>query len=180
VRFVDAKIEWLSVLHHPRATATNQNHRRLGARLRSRSNQRVQAGADEYLLKPITWELLSSTIDRLLPAIPRPPRPKPSAERDSTLPRINCGASAVQFRSPEKAQSVTGGNTSCVEVRADGEIHHSRCRHRHSLASGSLDKEFGAQSMKLTLLITPYSLDHIQGLPFFSPAYNRKKISSAF
>src|SRR5438045_4867865 len=31
----------------------------------------LEAGADEYLLKPITWELLCDTIDRLLPATPR-------------------------------------------------------------------------------------------------------------
>src|SRR2546421_12411344 len=41
----------------------------------------LQAGADEYLLKPITWELLSSAIERLLPEIPRRSRPKPAAER---------------------------------------------------------------------------------------------------
>src|SRR4029450_2691489 len=31
----------------------------------------LQAGADEYLLKPITWETLSRTIEGLLPEIPR-------------------------------------------------------------------------------------------------------------
>src|SRR5213596_236311 len=33
----------------------------------------LQAGADDYLVKPITWELLSDAIERLLPAMPRLP-----------------------------------------------------------------------------------------------------------
>src|SRR5215467_6766131 len=33
----------------------------------------LEAGADEFLLKPITWEVLCDTIDRLLAAIPRGP-----------------------------------------------------------------------------------------------------------
>src|SRR4029450_2559822 len=48
----------------------------------------LQAGADEYLLKPLTWDLLSITIDRLLPEIPRRSRPEPTAERETTPSRI--------------------------------------------------------------------------------------------
>ena len=41
VRFVNAKIEWLSGMPlNSRATATNEDHRRLRPRLRGRSNQR--------------------------------------------------------------------------------------------------------------------------------------------
>src|SRR6476619_1141883 len=31
----------------------------------------LEAGADEYLVKPITWEILSSSIERILPETPR-------------------------------------------------------------------------------------------------------------
>jgi phosphoribosyl 1,2-cyclic phosphodiesterase/FixJ family two-component response regulator len=136
----------------------------------------LQAGADEYLLKPITWELLSSTIDRLLPEIPRHPKPKSAVESESIPARIRLWGVRGSIPVPGKSTVRYGGNTSCVEVRAEGEIIILDAGTGIRLLGLALDKEFGAQSMKLTLLITHTHWDHIQGLPFFSPAYNRKNL----
>ena len=67
-----------------------------------------------------------------------------------------------------------GGNTTCVELRADGEV--------IVLDSGSgirplgvaLEKEFQGRPINLSLLITHAHWDHIQGFPFFMPAYDPK------
>ena len=59
-----------------------------------------------------------------------------------------------------------GGNTSCVEVQlSDG--------HRIVLDAGSGIRPLGAAlgPCEATLLLSHYHWDHIQGLPFFTPAY---------
>src|SRR5712692_4113223 len=49
----------------------------------------LEAGADEFLLKPITWEVLRESIDRLLTLIPQRPRATASPEElGSAPPRI--------------------------------------------------------------------------------------------
>jgi phosphoribosyl 1,2-cyclic phosphodiesterase len=136
----------------------------------------LEAGADEYLLKPITWELLSGTIDRLLPEIPRRPDPKSVPERESVPARIRLWGVRGSIPVPGKGTVRYGGNTSCVEVRADGEIIILDAGSGIRLLGLALDKEFGPRSMKLTLLISHTHWDHIQGLPFFSPAYNQKNL----
>src|SRR6266478_4315386 len=136
----------------------------------------LQAGADEYLLKPVTWELLSATIDRLLPAIPRRPRPKGAAEGDSVPARIRLWGVRGSIPVPGKGTVHYGGNTSCGGVRADGEIIVLDAGSGIRLLGLALDKEFGSRSMKLTLLISHTHWDHIQGLPFFSPTYNQNNL----
>ena len=134
-----------------------------------------QAGADEYLLKPITWELLMSAVERLLPEIPRRPHVK-TAEAPSAPARVRLWGVRGSIPVPGPATVRYGGNTSCVELRADGEIIILDAGTGIRALGRALDKEFGAASMKLTLLITHTHWDHIQGLPFFSPAYNQKNL----
>ena len=64
-----------------------------------------------------------------------------------------------------------GGNTCCVEVRADGQIIILDAGTGLRLLGRRLAKEFGTQPIEVTLLLTHTHWDHIQGLPFFQPVY---------
>src|SRR5438477_4182198 len=135
----------------------------------------LQAGADEFLLMPITWEVLRESIDRLL--IPQRPRATTSPEElGSVPPRIKLWGVRGSLPVPGPATIRYGGNTSCVEVRADGEIIVLDAGTGIRALGLALEKEFDRATIKLTLLITHTHWDHIQGLPFFSPAYNSKNL----
>ena len=137
----------------------------------------LEAGADEYLLKPITWEVLCDVIDRLLAGIPhRPGATKSSEEFGSVPPRLKLWGVRGSLPVPGPATLRYGGNTSCAEVRADGEIIVLDAGTGIRGLGLALEKELGPQTIKLTLLITHTHWDHIQGLPFFPPAYNPKNL----
>jgi phosphoribosyl 1,2-cyclic phosphodiesterase/CheY-like chemotaxis protein len=137
----------------------------------------LEAGADEFLLKPITWEVLRESVDRLLTQIPQRPRTTTSHEElRSVPPRIKLWGVRGSLPVPGPATNRYGGNTSCVEVRADGEIIVLDAGTGIRRLGLALEKELGPETIKLTLLITHTHWDHIQGLPFFAPAYNSKNL----
>ncbi|MDB4459231.1 response regulator, partial [bacterium] len=71
-----------------------------------------------------------------------------------------------------------GGNTSCVEIRADGELIILDAGSGIRPCGQALVKEFKDEPISLNLLLTHTHWDHIQGFPFFIPAYNpRNKIT---
>ena len=67
-----------------------------------------------------------------------------------------------------------GGNTACIEVRADGEIIVLDAGSGIRELGLALEAEFGSRPINLSLLITHVHWDHIQGFPFFVPAYSDK------
>ncbi|HWB59427.1 MAG TPA: MBL fold metallo-hydrolase [Chthoniobacteraceae bacterium] len=73
---------------------------------------------------------------------------------------------------PGKSTVHYGGNTSCIEVRADGEIIILDAGTGIRPLGNALIEEFKGRPLNITLLISHTHWDHIQGFPFFMPAYN--------
>jgi phosphoribosyl 1,2-cyclic phosphodiesterase len=73
---------------------------------------------------------------------------------------------------PGDAMARYGGNTSCVEVRAGNQIVILDAGTGIRELGVDLLKEFETSPIEVALLISHTHWDHIQGLPFFTPAYS--------
>jgi phosphoribosyl 1,2-cyclic phosphodiesterase len=73
--------------------------------------------------------------------------------------------------SPGGGTARYGGNTACVEIRSGDQILILDAGTGIRGLGEKLKTEFGSEPIKASLLISHTHWDHIQGLPFFSPAY---------
>jgi phosphoribosyl 1,2-cyclic phosphodiesterase/ActR/RegA family two-component response regulator len=135
----------------------------------------LDAGADEYLIKPLRWKKLAAVIKR------RPHRRGKLPGRTSPALKFQPPSTRLKFWGvrggipvPGSATIGYGGNTTCVELRSDSEIIILDAGSGIRELGLALEKEFGEAPIDLTLLLTHTHWDHIQGLPFFMPAYNPK------
>ncbi|MBI3005875.1 MAG: MBL fold metallo-hydrolase [Ignavibacteriales bacterium] len=75
---------------------------------------------------------------------------------------------------PGKKTARYGGNTSCVEVRADGQLFVFDAGTGIRELGLRLEKEFRSKPLTVHIFISHTHWDHIQGFPFFLPAYEDK------
>jgi CheY-like chemotaxis protein len=130
-----------------------------------------EAGADEYLTKPVSSDQLLALLSRLSAD------GTPRASKTGFLTRGEVSPARLKFWGVRGSDPTPGpgtvracGNTSCVEVRAGGEIIILDAGRARSLGR-ELVAEFQDQPLNLTLLLSHTHWDHIQGLPFFQPIY---------
>ena len=126
-----------------------------------------EAGADDYLVKPIVFADLLDALTRVVPAGPN--GADRVAERGTNLDQ---GGTRVRFwgvrgsiPSPGPETVRYGGNTSCVEVRADGQLIVLDAGSGIRALGHALDAEYRDAPIDLTLLISHTHWDHIQGFP---------------
>ena len=138
----------------------------------------MEIGADEYLVKPFKGDELVRILERdssrqvAVTAAPAPPHRTPTVLPTDQPPRLKFWGVRGSIPTPGPGTVQYGGNTSCVEVRADGEIIILDAGSGIRRLGLKLAEEFKNQPVNLTLLITHTHWDHIQGFPFFIPAYN--------
>jgi len=134
----------------------------------------LQIGADVFVGKPVVPSELESLLEELTGSREIEPDEK---EGDGATPaplQVRFWGVRGSVPSPGPATVYYGGNTSCIEVRAGNEIIILDSGTGIRELGRSLVAEFKEKPLKVTILITHTHWDHIQGFPFFMPAYNPK------
>ncbi len=131
-----------------------------------------EAGADEYLTKPIKPYDLMALIARLTDDTTIMTREADVTPTGPSKPaRMKFWGVRGSIPTPGPGTVRYGGNTTCVELRAGGEIIILDGGTGLRPLGRELLAEFKDQPLNVTLLLSHTHWDHIQGLPFFTPIY---------
>ena len=117
-----------------------------------------ELGADLYLSKPYDLEALVNTVQQAL------------ASRQTAI-AVKFWGTRGSIPTPGQATLRYGCNTSCVEVRCGDTILLLDCGTGAREAGISLAREFKGKSLHVHIFVSHTHWDHIQGFPFFVPAY---------
>ena len=133
----------------------------------------LESGADEYIAQPVDPQLLASVLQRMSANgqdyAPPPAQGRPGGGGDT---RLKFWGVRGSIAAPGPETAYYGGNTSCVEVRVGGDIIVLDAGTGIRKLGLALVEEFQGRPIHLNVLITHTHWDHIQGFPFFPPAYN--------
>jgi len=134
----------------------------------------LESGADHYLVKPV---LASEVLALLNSPTPKSSTPAPISGTPTPAAHMPAG-NLLRFwgvrgsiPTPGPGTVFYGGNTTCVEMRVDGQLIVLDSGSGIRLLGNQLAAEFKGQALELTLLLSHTHWDHIQGFPFFAPAY---------
>jgi phosphoribosyl 1,2-cyclic phosphodiesterase/CheY-like chemotaxis protein len=138
------------------------------------------AGAMEFLLKPVELKMLIETLQKPAPVRRTGPHVAASAAEPAVKPvadqttRVKFWGVRGSIPTPGQSTVFFGGNTACVEVRADGEVIILDAGSGIRPLGEALAAEFAGQPIEINVLVTHTHWDHIQGFPFFLPAYDSR------
>ena len=101
------------------------------------------------------------------------PRFWPDPMDDSFRLKVTFWGVRGSIPTPEADHLKYGGNTACVEVRMPGgEIFILDGGTGIRALGSALETEFKDQNLALSVFLTHFHWDHIQGIPFFDPLYS--------
>lgn len=134
----------------------------------------LEAGAEDFLVKPLSQTDVLKLIERFttpsLASVESAERQKLTSQKTS----LRFWGVRGSIPTPGPNTVIYGGNTSCVEFRGGGELIVLDAGTGIRPLGVRLATEFKGRPLDLTLLISHTHWDHIQGFPFFAPAYNPK------